>query len=708
MAVASNGIGRAEYRASGQVKLVCPLDCPDTCQMVVDLADGRATKLRGDKTHRFTRGFLCQKMARFLEDRVYHPERLTYPLRRVGPKGSGRFERISWDEALSTIVERIRAELDSPEGPETILPYSYGGTLGLIQGSSLDRCFFHLIGASRLDRTICSTAGELGYTYTNGSGKLGADPYGVPQSRLIINWGSNTCHTNSHLWSLMVQARRDNGATLVAIDPYRSATARRSDWHLAPRPGTDAALALGIMHVLWRDELVDQDYLERYTVGAEALRQRVVDEYDPQRVSEITGLATDEIETLAQRYGTTRPSVIRVNYGMQRHGGGGMAMRTIACLPALVGAWRDWGGGALLSTSGTYDLDTSVLERPDLGPFARTINMNQLGLALEGRLPGPPVRLLVVYNCNPATVAPDQRLVRAGLSRDDLFTVVLEQFPTDTVDYADLVLPATTQAEHFDLHVSYGHHDVMLNRPAIEPIGECRSNADVFRALANRLDLPTELFPDDETLIRDALVGAGPRASGITWEQLCEHGSVRLNLPERFVPFAEGGFPTPSGRCELFSETMRDAGLDPLPTYIPPHEDPQTRPDLGARYPIQLISPPRASFLNSTFANSERHRQTAGDPTVDLAHADAEARGLNAGDWCRIYNDRGQFLARVQLDGAVKPGVAVAQGLYWGKLVPGGANVNQTTSAALSDFGGGATFFDNLVQIEPVAMEDLP
>ncbi len=689
-------------QASVVNKAVCPLDCPDTCSMRVTVEGGVAVDLRGDADHPFTRGFLCQKMARYL-DRVYSPERLLHPLRRVGPKGSGRFERISWDEALAEVAEKFAAIASSPYGPQAILPYSYYGTMGKLQASSLDRRFFHRLGASILDRTICASAGSTGYEYTTGRGRLGADPMGVPGCKLILNWGSNTAHTNSHLWSLMIQARKQ-GATLVAIDPYRSPTAARCDWHIQPRPGTDAALALGLMHVLWRDGLVDEDYLEKSTVGAELLKRRALEEYPVDRVAGITGVDASTIEELARRYAAEQPSLIRLNYGLQRHHGGGMAVRTITCLPALVGAWRHHGGGTLLSTSGAYDFDMAALTRPDLSPpGTRVVNMNQLAEALAGELPGPPVRALYVYNSNPAAVAPDQRKVLEGLMREDLFTVVHEQFPTDTVDYADIVLPATTQLEHLDIHGSYGHHFVMLNAPSIPPRGEARSNNDVFRDLAARLNFESDLFPDDETLIRQAL-GGGPTIRGITLERLREEPSIRLNFPEKYLPFAEGVFPTPSGKCELYSERMLADGLDPLPTYIPPREDPRTRPELAKSYPLQLLSPPRPQFLNSTFANSPSHRAAAGDPTVELSLEDAENRGLVDGQWVEVYNARGAFRARVALTGAVKGGVAVATGLYWNKLVPGPGNANCTTSTALTDMGGGATFFDNLVEIRALPL----
>ena len=686
------------------VKSVCPLDCPDTCSMQVTVIGGVAVDLRGNKDHPFTRGALCQKMASYL-DRVYSPDRLKTPLKRVGPKGEGRFEPIGWDEALGRIAAEFRAVADSADGPQAILPYSYYGTMGKLQASSLDRRFFHRLGASKLDRTICASAGSLGYEYTNGRGRLGAAPMAVDRCRLIINWGSNTAQTNAHLWGRMVAARKA-GATLVAIDPFRSPTAARSDWHIQPRPGTDAALALGLMHVLWRDGLVDQDYLDRGTVGADRLKARALEEYPVDRVAHITGVDAATIEELARRYAAEAPSLIRVNYGLQRHFGGGMAVRTIACLPALVGAWRHHGGGALLSTSGAFQFNDDRLTRPDLSPpGTRTVNMNHLAEALAGELPGPPVRALYVYNCNPAAVSPDQRKVLAGLRRDDLFTVVHEQFATDTVDYADIVLPATTQLEHVDVHGAYGHHFVMHNPPAIAPLGEARSNNDVFRALAARLGFEPELFPDDATLMRTVLDG-GPSMAGITLERLEAEGSIRLAIPEAYAPFADGAFPTPSGRCELYSERMLADGLDPLPAYVPPREDPQARPELAAHYPLQLLSPPRPQFLNSTFANSAKHRAAAGDPTVELSAFDAEARHLADGDWAEVFNARGVFRARVALSGAVRPGVAVATGLYWNKLVPGHGNANSTTSTALTDMGGGATFFDNLVEVRACVPAD--
>lgn len=703
MSIAPAAEGRRSFR------LVCPHDCPDTCGMVVDVEEGRAVALRGDRDHPFTRGFLCQKVTRYLE-RVYHPDRLLYPMVRTGPKGSGQFRRVSWDEAVALVVERFKAIAASPDGPQAILPYSYAGTLGQLQGSSLDRRFFHRLGASLLDRTICATAGAAGSDITLGTRAV-IDPEAVVHSRYIINWGSNTSVTNMHLWALMHQARKA-GAKIVTIDPYRSRTAARSDWWLAPRPGTDAALALALMHVLFRDHLQDEAYLQRYCLGAEELRERVLREWSPARAAAITGLAEADIEKLGREYGTTRPALIRLNYGLQRHGGGGMAVRTIVCLPAVTGAWRDVGGGALLSTSKTYPFDAAALQRPDLiPPGTRTINMIHLPEALLGELPGPLVRALYVYNANPAAVNPDQSRVLAGLRREDLFTVVHEQFRTDTADYADVLLPATTQLEAFDLHGSYGHLYVQANEPAIAPLGEAKSNNDVFRLLAREMGFEHEPFEvSDEDLAREALGerrrAADPNSNGafqgIDLDRLRREGPVRMHYPVNYAPFAEGRFPTPSGKCELYSPRLAEQGLDPLPTWTPPHEDPTTRPDLAARYPLQMLCPPHPEFLNSSFVNVDSLRRAAGEPTLEIHAEDAEPRGIADGDRVEIFNDRGVFRARAVVGPTVRTGVVVSQGVWWNRYAEDGVNCNTTTSTKATDFGGGATFFDNLVEVRKV------
>ncbi len=721
------------------VRVVCPHDCPDACGMLVTLDGDRTVAVRGDREHPFTRGFLCHKVSRYTE-RVYHRDRLQFPLRRVGPKGSCQFERISWEAALDEIAARFRAIADGPHGPQAILPYSYCGTMGKIQSEGLDRRFFHRLGASLLDRTICATAGGAGYTMTIGS-KQGTDPEAFSQSQYIINWGSNTAVTNMHLWVRMVEARNRHGAKIVTIDPYRSITAARSDWHLAPRPGSDAALALGLMHVLFRDGLADEDYLRDFCLGSDELRARVLSDYGPQQVAEITGLDSADIERLAREYAKTQPSVIRINYGLQRHAGGGMAVRTIACLPAIIGAWRHPAGGILLSTSATFAFNLAAVQRPDLIPSGtRTVNMTQLAEALHGELPGPPVQALYVYNSNPAAIAPDQQRVLAGLRREDLFTVVHDQFPTDTVDYADIVLPATTQLEHFDLHGAYGHQYVQVNVPAIAPLGEARCNTDVFRGLARRLGFEPKLFEvTDEQLARELLWETGPLENvpaamrGITLERLKREGAIKLNAatdagvrrescspgpcglddslelqgstdPQGVglrltAPFANGGFATPSKKCELRCERLAKLGFDPLPTFIPPAESPASAPELAKRFPLQLLSPPSPHFLNSTFVEVDSLRRSAVEPQLEISAADATARGVQHGDLVNIFNDRGSFIARALVGDSVRPGVVVAPSVWWNKHSLGNRNCNSTTPTRLTDLGGGATFFDNLVEV---------
>jgi anaerobic selenocysteine-containing dehydrogenase len=536
------------------------------------------------------------------------------------------------------------------------------------------------------------------------------DPEAVVQARTIINWGSNTSVTNMHLWTVMHQARMA-GAKIITIDPHRSKTAEKSDWWLPIRPGTDAALALGMMHIIFRDGFEDNDYLQSYCLGADPLRERVLKEYSPEKVAGITGLPVGDIEKLAREYATVCPAFIRVNYGLQRHYGGGMAMRTITCLPAVIGAWRLVGGGAMLSTSKLYPFNSAKWERPDLiRPGTRTINMVQLAEALNGELAPPSVRALYVYNSNPAAVCPDQSKVLQGLRREDLFTVVHEQFPTDTVQYADIVLPATTQLEHFDIHGSYGHLYVQTNEPAIAPLAEAKSNNNVFRLLARQMGFEPELFEvSDQELAAEALEPAGTGLfpsqeafQGINLERLRQEGPIRLNLPRDYAPFAEGMFGTPSGKCELYSPRMAAMGLDPLPTYTPPSEDPQTRLDLAARYPLQMISPPVPAFLNSTFVNIKSLRQQAGEPAVEMHPIDAAQREICDGQWVRVYNDRGAFRARAKVGATVKAGVVVSQGTWWNRYTPDGVNCNTTTGTQLTDLGAGATFFDNLVEVAPI------
>jgi anaerobic selenocysteine-containing dehydrogenase len=667
--------------------------------MLVTVENGRAIRVAGDPEHPFTQGFLCTKVNRYVE-RTYHPDRLLYPLRRVGPKGSGRFARIGWEEALAEIAERLTTIARSTDGPQAILPYSYAGTMGLVQGSSMDRRFFHLLGASMLDRTICSMAGTVGMRMTLGA-NIGADGEGLPQSDLVLLWGTNTLTSNPHLWPFVLEARK-RGAPIIAIDPLRTRTAAQCDEWIGIRPGTDAALALGMMNVLFAQGLEDHDYLTSYTLGEGALRSRAA-EYTPDRTAQITGISAERIVRLGEQYGRARAAFIRVNYGLQRHAGGGMAVRTIACLPAITGHWRRAGGGVQLSTSANFQFNKQALERPDLSPPVRTINMIRLGEALtspDAGVGGPPVRALVVYNSNPAAVAPDRNTVLRGLAREDLFTVVLEHFQTDTADWADIVLPATTQLEHWDIHFAYGHHYVTLNQPSIAPLGEAKPNSEIFRALATRMGLDATLFADDDLgLIRQALNTNAEKLRGVSLDTLIERGWVRLNVPSPYLPFAEGKFLTPSGKCEFYSERMAEMGLDPLPAFTAPYEFPENVPALAARYPLTLISSPAHQFLNTTFVNVDALRRAAREPECVLHPQDAEQRAIPAGARVVIRNDRGAFTAVARVEESIRQGVVWAPSIWWGKYAADGANANQTTSQRETDLGHGPVFYDNLVEV---------
>jgi anaerobic selenocysteine-containing dehydrogenase len=663
--------------------------------MLVQVEDGRAVEVAGDPDHPPTRGFLCTKVTRYLE-RVYNPGRLLYPMRRAGRKGEGKFERITWSEAVSEIAARFKEISDSADGPEAILPYSYGGTMGIVNGSSMDRRFFYRLGASKLARTICSSAGGDAMKLTLGA-TIGTDPEQIHRARLIVLWGTNTLTSNIHLWPEIKEAL-EAGSRLIGIDPYRNHTMDHCHEFLQLRPGTDAALALAVMNVILREGLEDREYIEAHTLGFEGMRKRA-EEFPPERAAAICGLPESQIVAFAREYATTRPAVIRTNYGLQRHAGGGNAVRAISSLPAITGSWRDAGGGVLLSTSGMFRLNESALQRPDLiRGNPRTINMSRLGEALTGA--SPPVRALYVYNSNPAAIAPDQSRVIEGLMREDLFTVVHEQFQTDTADYADILLPATTQLEHRDMVRPYGHYYLVYNEPAIAPMGEAKPNAEVFRMLAEALGFDEDCFKDtDEEIIRQAIDTDYAPFQGITLERLKKDGWARLNLPGEFAPFAEGGFPTRSGKCEFYAESLEQQGMDPWPAYIPPRETSEAAPELAARYPLQLISPPANTFLNSSFSHLESFLKSERRPVVLINPEDAARREISDGDMVSVFNDRGRCHLIARVSDRVKPGVACALSTWWNKLSPDGRNVNQTVSQALTDIGAGATYYDNLVEI---------
>ena len=672
---------------------VCALDCPDTCALLIDIDEnGRGSKLRGDPSHPVTRGFLCGKVARYLE-REYSPDRLLYPLRRTGAKGEGRFSRISWDQALNEIADRLQVTSDA-FGSESILPYSYAGTMGLLNGSGMDRRFFHRLGASRLDRTICSSAGGVGLMDALGA-KYGLEPEQFVHSKLIIAWGANILGTNVHLWPFIVEARR-NGAKFYTIDPHQNRTGKLADRHYAIRPGSDTALALALMNVIIAEGLENRQYLAASTLGFEALKEKVR-AWTPQKAAELTGIPAEDIVQLAREYATTRPAAIRLNYGVQRSERGAMAVRTINLLPALTGAWADVGGGIQLSTSGAFQFNTAGLERPDLqmqsnlGREARLLNMSLLGDALT-KVDDPPVKALIVYNSNPAAIAPDQNTVRRGLRRPDLFTVVLEHFQTDTVDFADIVLPATTFLEHTDLYRAYGHYYLQLARPAIAAPGETLPNTEIFRRLAARMGFTESCFADtDDDMARTALDSRHPFIDGITLEQLDAVRSVRLKVDAPFLPFANNGFGTPSGKCEFHAETL---------DYTPPVESRHGDRGLLARFPLEMISPKNDDSMNSTFGF--RAAVDAQTSTVTIHPVDARPRAIESGDSVRLFNDRGQCILRAQVSATVASGVVSAPSVRWPKMAHDGNTVNMLTAQRLTDKGGGPAFYSCLVQVEKV------
>jgi anaerobic selenocysteine-containing dehydrogenase len=676
------------------VRGACPHDCPDTCALLTTVEGGRAVRVAGDPDHPPTHGALCTKVSRYPE-RTYHPERVLTPLRRVGPKGSGRFEPIGWDAALDTIAARLQTI--ASRDPEAILPYSYAGTMGLVQGEGMAARFFHKLGASLLDRTICASAGGDALAATYG-GKLGMHVEHFAESRLILIWGSNPITSSVHFWTFAQQAKRA-GAKLWCIDPRRTETADKCHRHLAIRPGTDGALALALMHELIVHAWVDEDYVARHVQagpeGWPALRERAL-QWPPERAAAVCGVAADAIRELARDYGTTQPAAIRLNYGMQRVHGGGNAVRLVALLPCLTGAWRHRSGGMLLSASGWFKAarDDAALQRPDLlaGRRPRTINMSTIGddlLREASPAFGPKIEALIVYNSNPVAVAPHSGRVVQGFAREDLFTVVLEHFLTDTADHADIVLPATTQLEHWDTHGTYGHTYALLNRPAIEPLGQARPNSQVFRELAARLGYTEPCFADSD----EQMVAQAWRPEWVDHAALQARGWVQLALPE--APFADGGFPTADGRVQI---TVPGLGL---PDHVPNHECAEAAPELAARYPLAMISPPARNFLNTSFVNVQSLRAIEGEPLVEVHPLDAAARGIADGALVRLFNDRGEYRCKARISERARPGVVNGLGIWWRKLGVAGTNVNELTHQRLTDIGRAPSFYDCLVEVAP-------
>lgn len=691
----SSDHGTAQAQAdSHQVLGACPHDCPDTCSLLTTVSLGVAIKVQGNPAHPQTAGTLCAKVARYTE-RSYHPERVLRPLKRSGPKGSGQFVPVSWDTALSDIAARLQAIVArGGDAAQAILPYSYAGTMGLVQRDSMSSRFFHQLGASLLQRTICASAGGEGLVHTLG-GKLGMRVEFFAQSKLILIWGSNSITSNLHFWRYAQEAKRQ-GAKLVCIDPRRSETAEKCHEHLALLPGTDAALALALMHELITHDWLDQAYLDDHTLGWDLMRSRAL-QWPPERAASVCGISPAQIRALARDYGSCaqrgEPVAIRMNYGLQRVRGGGNAVRLIACLPALVGAWRHRAGGVLLSSGGNFPVNLSALQRPDLlaGRRPRSINMSTIGddlLRPASAEFGPAIEALVVYNSNPVAVAPDSSRVVQGFARRDLFTVVLEHFQTDTADYADYILPATTQLEHWDVHASYGHTDALLNRPAIAPQGEAKTNTQIFRELARRMGFSDPAFVEDDLSLCRLAYG-----ESVDFEVLLRQGFACVN--QEPAPFAQGGFATPSGKCEFYSARLAAQGLDGLPDYLPNYESPGSSGD----YPLAMISPPARNFLNSSFVNVRSLRDIEVEPLLEMHAQDAAARGINDGATVRVFNQRGVHHCKVKISQRARPGVVHGMGLWWRKYGLDGTNVNQLTSQKLTDLGQAPTFYDCLVEV---------
>jgi anaerobic selenocysteine-containing dehydrogenase len=671
-------------------KTVCPHDCPDTCSILATVEDGRVTNCDGDPDHPFTQGGLCHKVHRYAE-RIYSPLRVLFPMRRVGRKGEGKFARISWDEALAEVADRLQ-EIAREYGGEAILPFSYGGTLGLVQRKA-GHALFHRLGATRLKRNICDTAAEEAWLATYGA-CVGTDMEGIEHSDLVILWGINAVHTNLHGMHFINRARH-NGARLVVIDPYRNRTARLADVHLMPRPGTDAALALGIGCVLIQEDLIDHTYIEARTFGFDEYKREAL-KYPPARAGEITGIAPEAILDMARAYGSARAPFIRVGNGLQRHTNGGQAIRAILCLPGLTGAFARPGGGALWESFGAFPMNFAAIEAEDLLPhWTREVNMVQLGDALL-TLDRPPIQALFVYQANPAANIPDQSQVVAGLGRPDLFTVVHEQIHTDTADFADILLPATNSFEHQDLYRSYGHYHLQLAHPVIPPQGEARSNLQLFQALAARMGFTDPIFrKTTEEFIRDLLAVDDPHLADITWDRLASGNPVRVNFPRVGDPFADG-FGTPSGRLEFSSQRLAAKGLPTVPSYVPATEGHERR---TPEFPLQLMTPPSKDFLNTSFGAVERMRRSEGKPRLKIHPEDAKRRGIVQDGLVRVYNKRGDCLLYAEVTEDVPPGVLVAESIWWAKHHPGGRGINRLTSQRLTDLGECSTLHENLVNV---------
>jgi anaerobic selenocysteine-containing dehydrogenase len=659
--------------AAHLVRGACPHDCPDTCAMHVTVEDGRAVKVAGDPDHPITVGFLCGKVSNYL-DRVYSDERVLHPLVRDG----GELRRASWDEALDRVAAGLTRARDE-FGGESILPYSYMGTQGLIQGDVMSARVMNALGATELERTICATAGYTGTLMTHGLSPE-VDPEEWRHARYVIVWGWNPMSTAPHLWRKLLDARAA-GARIVVVDPFRSRTARVADEHLRPLPGTDAALAIGMMRAIVDAGLADEEWCRAHADGYEELLESLA-AHSVEECAAICGVPAEDIARVGREFATTRPALVRLGVGAQRHMGAPTAYSTIASLPALTGAWRDRGGGcSYIPLATAAAVSDYALKREDLRPGpVRTINMSQLGQALTDPALDPPVKAFVCWNSNPAAIAPDQERVLEGLGRDDLFVVVLEQFMTDTASHADVVLPATTQLEHLDVLFSWGHHYLTWNEPAIEPVGEAKPNTETFRLLARRLGLDDPCFNDSDQELVDALLADFEEGS------LRSVGWHKIDLGQGPTPHASGGFGTESGRVALHAD------------YLPPVEVADEQ--LAERFPLAMITPKTHLFLNSTFANQARQHSAQPAPEVVLSPLDAGVRGVADGGQVRVFNSRGSFVCGVRVSDDARPGVLVAPMGWWNADYAEGRSGQATTSQALTELGHAPTFNDNRVEVE--------
>ncbi len=713
--------------ASKELKVVrgaCPHDCPDTCAMLYHVRDGKLVDVQGDPDHPMTRGGLCVKLKNFPAHH-YQADRLLYPMRRTGPKGSGQFERISWDDALAEIKARWTEIIDE-YGPQAIMPHAYLGHQGVLNGLTSGDAFFNRLGSSVAEKTYCESGSSTAWIMTVGP-TGGLDVESMAYSKYIIVWGMNMTSTNLHAWPFVLEAQK-KGAKVVVIDPIRTRTARQADWHIPIRPGTDGALAMGLIHEIITQDLVDFDYVDNYTIGYADLAQRAA-QYPPERVAEITGVPAETIRTLAREYATTQPAAIRQGVAIERSRGGGQAIRAITCLPALVGAWRHVGGGTVEMPIWEFPTQFDKICKPEWIPEGtRVINELDLGAALIGELTlDPPLKSLFVYNSNPVSQGPAQAKLIRGLLREDLFTVVSEHFITDTARYADLILPATMQAEQLDIMVTWGHLYISLNQPAIPPPGECVPNVELFRRLAKTMGFDDDYWDrTDEQMLMDFHDWDAPAMDGITWDKLKEHGYLRINVgaPDVRAPHADGNFPTPSGKCE-FKSSLAEGGnfvvpvwrsmyeamqpsdpIDPLPDYVPPFEAPDSNPELAKRYPLNIVSPKPHAFLNSQYGNAQDKQRIQGEQRVSLHPDDAAQRGIVTGDLVQVFNDRGTFQGPAQLDDALIPGLVMANVGHWASSSPGLSSVNSITLDQHSTLGNAGVYSDNLVEVAKLNQTD--